>query len=853
MTISPIKILPIALALACASALAQPGTPVPGYALTEKKAIYDRAALLKQANLPPPVALPVPKNPIALPDDVAQLTIRLTHPPPGPLRIRRVSNNDGLLYLEIYSPAGNLTGEAEILLGAGGYPSGEAQAGGLPDISRWLSEAWRATPPEKCHEKKCIPEGCQIRADPLSGTPPGCGFFYHVSRWCRALTRPQPPAKICQASGLMRHSSSPLNGYGGATATTTLARANLAPAASLWLSLKPRIATLTLAIHAPAPSTHPRAQRADPPPQAALLATRYPLLATFRVPTTLVETRGRQLYLNNEPFLLKGVVVSAPDISAVADYLRTLGINTLRGNNTVANCERHGFMGIISLNSINAPSKVAFYRAPAATFAKESQKLLDKIPVQAAPAIASPNSLILQLGNECSYHSKTDPLPPGVKPLTTHLRRISQMLAAARDILKPLCPMLPLGYANQDLSYLAPDCLDVYMHNTYLARDRYEYPLDHFMRWQGCLPPDGPRAQGRPFVNSEFGANIYLPEAYCGGPNNPALEKLHAWGIRNRWTEFMQHGAIGGAIFNLADHDAPIDNGCAHFGILTTDHKVKLACWEIARLWRDFTIEIAPDGETLRITNRRDYAARDIVLTLTPATENETTNTPAPSLRLPLPDFPPHTTRAIPLKTLALSPAAGGADSTFSPSALQPFSPLSFRWRLDYTTHSGLPAAAAGACPASLEQQDFLALLAKRDTAPFLSELLDAEVLTPDAAPAPPTLAEMTNPQGIIPVILRKPNGVAYLVPIVREDPNTPAGPVKQNLTLDIALKGRVEQVDDMTGQPLSAPADAPSIDATPTAAGQRLNNLQAARIPANYGDRSKTPFTMPVYRITPP
>jgi len=94
------------------------------------------------------------------------------------------------------------------------YPfSGEAQAGGLPDFSRWLSEAWRATPPEKRLKKNCIPEGCQIRARPVSGTPPGCGVFYHIFRWCRALTRPQPPAKICQASGLMKIFSSLLNGY----------------------------------------------------------------------------------------------------------------------------------------------------------------------------------------------------------------------------------------------------------------------------------------------------------------------------------------------------------------------------------------------------------------------------------------------------------------------------------------------------------------------------------------------------------------------------------------------------------------------------------------------------------------
>ena len=49
--------------------------------------------------------------------------------------------------------------------------------------------------------------------------------------------------------------------------------------------------------------------------------------------------------------------------------------------------------------------------------------------------------------------------------------------------------MLPVGYANQDVGYLVPDCMDLYMHNSYLDKDRYGYPWEDFMRWQGCLSP----------------------------------------------------------------------------------------------------------------------------------------------------------------------------------------------------------------------------------------------------------------------------------------------------------------------------------------------------------------------------
>jgi len=85
-----------------------------------------------------------------------------------------------------------------------GYPfSGEAQAGGLPDISRWLSEAWRATPPEIVTQENSIPEGCQKAGASVSGTPPGCGDSLSNAPVVSVAARPQPPAKIFQASGLM--------------------------------------------------------------------------------------------------------------------------------------------------------------------------------------------------------------------------------------------------------------------------------------------------------------------------------------------------------------------------------------------------------------------------------------------------------------------------------------------------------------------------------------------------------------------------------------------------------------------------------------------------------------------------
>ncbi|MDR1154027.1 MAG: hypothetical protein LBL04_04895 [Bacteroidales bacterium] len=661
------------------------GMPAFRYAQAEKKVIFDRDELFEQSKLPPAVALPVvPRSVIALPKNWPEInepvSILLAQLPKDKLLVRRVGNNDGQLYLEIYCPEGKISGTAEVKMG-----------------------------------KKTL-------------------------------------------------GKTDLNG-------------------SLWLSLKPKIGRIEINV----------------------LASGENIQLT--VPTTLVEVIERRIFLNGEPYLMKGATGS-PANGEIADYVRTIGFNTLRAS---TECEKYGFMGIISLNSINAPKEV--FDAADDVFERESKKYLDRIGNNSVSAINNPNALILQLGNERSFNSN----PPGVDPVNTVRRRVGQMLVEARNRIKPACPMLPVGYANHDLSFLTPDCFDVYMHNSYYDKDRYEYPWESFMKWQGCLPPYGPDGKGRPFVNSEYGANRYLCQSYLAGPNNPVLEKIHAWNLSELWNVFMKNGTVGGTIYRFDDNSKPIDQGCSRFGILTDDQKVKLACWEVGQMWRDFTVET--DGKKLLVTFRRDYHARDCRLTITPVNGEP--------VQVTLKDFSPHSSRSISLKSL--NPDDG------------------YRWRMDFTTHSGLASAAAGAQPVKLEEEDFLSLIRERNTAPFLTELFDTEVLTVTGNPAPPTLFEMTDSQGVIPVILRKRNGTAYLVIISREDPNTGAGQIKEGLTLDITFKGKVERVDDMTGQPLPD-----IIDAAPVANGLRLTNIKAARIPGPIGQRSAVPFMMPVYRITP-
>jgi hypothetical protein len=590
----------------------------------------------------------------------------------------------------------------------------------------------------------------------------------------------------------VRSAAGPLSGAATVTrGDQQLGRAQLD--GSLWLSLKPAMGRISIPVFA--------------------AGAKEPVLLT--APATLVEVRGRRIFLNGEPFLLKGAtgqVSSQRD----ADYVHCLGLNTLRGLGALPGAEQYGFMTIASLNFGGAaPTKM--FQAPDAQFSQGVPKCLAWLREYSAAPIASPATLILQLGNE---RTGAGPGLPGTVPLSRARQHVCQLLAEARNAVKSTAPMLPVGYANQDLGFLAPDCMDVYMHNSFLHKDRYNYSWEEFMRWQGCVPPEGKAGEGRPFVNSEFGANRYLCQAYHGGPNNPFLEKIHAWNLPCRWAEFMDHGTVGGAIYCLRDLDSPRDQGCSCFGILTHDGQPKLACWEVSHMWRDFEVEVAE--KSLILTSKRDYWARHCRLTLRPLGGEAVTRE--------LEDFAPRSQRTLAFGTLA----RGGLEK-------------GVRWSMDFTTHSGLVNKATGAWPKELEEGDFLESLKARDTYPFLRELFDTEVLMGSGKPAPRTLVEMTNGDGLIPVALRKRNGVTYLLVIARENPNK-NGSLREGVNIDVAFQGKVVKVDDMTGQPL--PGE--KVDAEPIAGGVRLKNIKAGRIPGPIGERAAAPFMLPVYRISP-
>ncbi|HPA17558.1 MAG TPA: hypothetical protein PLU30_07405 [Verrucomicrobiae bacterium] len=563
---------------------------------------------------------------------------------------------------------------------------------------------------------------------------------------------------------------------------------------SLWLALRPRIGVLKLSICYPVPGG------------AAVSRD-------LGVPASLVETRGRDLLFNGEPFLIKGSLPRGLN-DADAAYLKSLGANTIRIRaGDLDWLGRYGFMGIVMVGEWPAQFIVK---------AKTDQEFLDILnrgleghAARVAKTVSEPRALILQHANELTFG-----VDPWERMTGRNTReRLDYTLATCFNIAEPLEPMLPQGYSNCALTYRTPDFLDAYLHNTYLDRDRGWPPLAEFMRFQGC--------DRRPFISTEFGANVYMPQAHLAGKNTPVLEKIHAWNYPHRWKGYLGAGACGGTCYCLYDYDYEKfermlretpeklqdawDKGFTNFGIMTFDRRPKLACWELGRLWRDFEVASAAGGKLLA-RYVRDYWARDCRLTIRGKGGEE---------ELPQVDFGPMAERLV--------------DTKYDSSE--------FRWRMDYTTHGGLPMVACGAWPPALEAEDFLKRLEPREGYLFLRELFDAEVVGADGRTGATTLKDLERDDGIVTVVFRKPNGVAYVTALAHRG----KGPYAEGVSIELAFRGRAEMVDEMTGKPTGEPLETETV-----ATGMRLKNLRVPLVSPTYTQRSKSPVRMPVVRIEP-
>lgn len=635
---------------------------------------------------------PVPQSPVALPEDWREsgksLSIGLSEKPKGEVQIRRCSNNDGNLYLEIYA-------KGKVLKGAALVKWGEKTLG------------------------------------------------------------------------------------------------NVSLDKSLWISLKPYIGTLSVSVGSPAGEN------------------------ILSVATTLVEVRKNKLFVNGEPFLVKGTLPGelSPE---EAGYLKTLGMNTLRGGTVVKQAEQYGFMVSASIQG-GGLKKISDYvqlNNPK-EFESDLEQFLDNTLEKGKEALNSPNTLVIQLDNErteiganpMNNEKGADPWSEFLLGEKSEFKILDGTLTKEWNLIKPQAPMLPMGYANESPGYIAPSFLDVYMHNSFLEKDRYGIPLKDLAHWQGC--------ENRPFIHTEYGANRYTPESYHGAKNSPVLEKLHAWNFGELWKIFMDAGTSGGTNYRLFDGDRTNTiSGTTNFGLMTFDRQPKLACWELMHIWRDFEVEpLNENGNVLLVSYKRDYWARNCTLKITGDGQEKT---------VALEDFPPGSRRVVEL----------------------PFRAKSFHWQLGYSTHSGLATLATGAFPRQLEKDDFVKSLEKRETFNFLKELFDARVITVDGQKAPPTFSEMQRNDGVIAVAFQKPDGTIYLTAFARFRPENG---YYLNADVNTSFTGSVTAVDEWTGNPVDT-----KIEWEQTRTGITIKNVVVPIIPGPIGQRSDQPVSLPVFKITP-
>jgi len=214
-----------------------------------------------------------------------------------------------------------------------------------------------------------------------------------------------------------------------------------------------------------------------------------------------------------------------------AAYLKSLGANTLRlkQDEQFQYLHRHGFMAIASCHT--GPGRLCERAKTEEEFHEGIEDYLGRTLPMAREAVKDPYTLLVQLGNEQVMGQ--DPWLYRFRPPHS-FERLDYLLTELYNAVKPLDPMLPIGYSNCAFGYIAPDFLEVYLHNTYLDKDRIYLskdrtwpPLEEFMALQSC--------NRRPYIHTEFGANVYMPQACLRGPNSPVLEKIHAWNYPNRW------------------------------------------------------------------------------------------------------------------------------------------------------------------------------------------------------------------------------------------------------------------------------------------------------------------------------
>ncbi len=314
-----------------------------------------------------------------------------------------------------------------------------------------------------------------------------------------------------------------------------------------------------------------------------------------------VELRGTRLFLNGEPFLIKGMVptFSAPSVGLSLDegyaQLKEAGVNSLRiyhppSEAILEGIARHHLMLIPQPSESTWDSVDPEDNVSAQLYQRRWSDLQERVS-------ASPNILMLNAGNELEIENRSRQRVAAIRALTERAERAYSGVTTYSTF---------ATYLDYPVDVQGINMLD--------SGETY---------WRSAL--DLVASSDRPFFASEFGGFVAFFE------RTPSL--VREWRMVRQERALRERGALGAVFF--ASHDNwsqavppgnfndpfAAEHPDDHRGYWTTENEPKIELEMLEYLFSDVAIDVAPfaPGERtvrIRARNRRNYALEELRLNL---------------------------------------------------------------------------------------------------------------------------------------------------------------------------------------------------------------------------------------------
>lgn len=321
-----------------------------------------------------------------------------------------------------------------------------------------------------------------------------------------------------------------------------------------------------------------------------------------KITTTVKETNHHQLLINNEPFLIKGVIPSFSsskinlDIKQGLQQIKSVGANTIRiyhapTDEIKESAKKHNLLIIDQPDEStweNANLRIAYERK---SLLKRYQQLQKKNE-------GHPYILFDNLGNELELSDRNQKL------IANYVTDIINKVKVDKYYRFPLSYSTYQTYINYPVDILGINMLD--------SGDTY---------WNKAI--DLLQTYNRPYYASEFGGFVAFFEST---PTDLRIVRM------KKYWEILQNKQSLGAVF-FQSHDnwaqpVPIgyndpfsaDQPDDLRGLWDHNNKAKLETLFLSEIYSDLKVEVQEEQNylSLKITNKRNYALSNIVFNFLP-------------------------------------------------------------------------------------------------------------------------------------------------------------------------------------------------------------------------------------------